>query len=74
MPADVTLDELPPLIDSLHIDDGSYRDVIERDAVTPILPEFPTGSILKAYAFYGCSQPCSDLSSIWNYIYWHLCL
>ena len=48
VPADVTLDELPPLIDSLHMDDGSYRDVIERDAVTPILPEFPTGSSLKA--------------------------
>ena len=56
VPADVTLDELPPLIDSLHVDDGSYRDVIERDAVTPILPEFPAGSILKAYAFRDCSS------------------
>lgn len=56
VPADATLDELPPLIDSLHIDDGSYRDVIERDAVTPILPEFPTGSILKAYTFSGCTN------------------
>jgi hypothetical protein len=56
VPADVTLDELPPLIDSIPTDDGSYRDLVERDAVTPTLPEFPTGSGLKEYAFYGCTN------------------
>ena len=74
VPADVTLDELPPLIDSIHTDDGSYRDVIERDAVTPMLPEFPTGSILRAYAFYGCSSLAltslpSGITSILTYAF-----